>query len=240
MTRFFIPLALAASVLAVAPAAAQGGGASPRITVTGEGEAWISPDMAVITLSVLREAETARAAMDESNAAMAAVIEAMKEEGVEPRDLQTSGLSINPQYVYPNDRNDEEKPRIVGYQVTNTLTVRLRDLAKLGGVLDRSVSLGVNQGGNIVFTNDDPSEALTEARKRAVEDALARAQTLAEAAGVSVGDVLRISEQTGMPQPRPLARAMRMEAAADSAVPVEAGENSYKVQVNVTFEIEQE
>lgn len=241
MTRSLIPLALAASFLAVLPAAAQEDAASrPKITVTGEGEARVSPDMAVIQIAVLREAETAREAMDANNQAMTAVIEALKEAGIEARDLQTSGLSINPQYVYPNDNNGEQKPRIVGYQVTNGLTIRVRDLDKVGEILDRSVSLGVNQGGNITFTNDDPSKALNDARKSAVQDAISKAQTLAEAAGVSLGNVVEISEQMGPPPPRPLgAKMMRMEAAADSAVPVEAGENTYDIRVNVTFEINQ-
>ncbi|MFC6490914.1 SIMPL domain-containing protein, partial [Nitratireductor sp. GCM10026969] len=185
MSRFFVPLVLAASALAVLPAAAQGPDLRPKIMVTGEGEARISPDMAIIALAVQREGETAREAMDENNAAMAAVIAALKEEGIEARDLQTSGLSIDPQYVYPNNNNGEEKPRITGYRVTNALTVRVRDLENVGEILDRSVSLGVNQGGNITFTNDDPSEALSQARTRAVEDAVAKARTLAEAAGVS-------------------------------------------------------
>ncbi|WP_163267950.1 SIMPL domain-containing protein [Chelativorans alearense] len=240
MTRCFIPLAFAASVLAVVPAGAQEADAGPKIMVTGEGEATVSPDMAVITFAVLREGDTARAAMDENNAAMAAVIAALKEEGVEARDLKTSGLAISPQYVYPNDDNGEEKPRITGYQVTNTLTVRVRDMEKVGEVLDRSVSLGVNQGGDIAFTNDDPAEALKEARTQAVEDAFSKARTLAEAAGVSLGDLLEISEQAGARPPMPMPRAMRMEAAAQSSVPIEAGENSYKVQVNVTFALEQE
>lgn len=241
MTRSFIPLALAASFLAAVPAAAQGPDLRPKIIVTGEGEAQVSPDMAVVTLAVLREAKTAREAMDENNAAMAAVIAALKDEGVEARDLQTSGLSISPQYIYPNDRNGEEKPRITGYQVTNTLTVRIRDLEKVGQVLDRSVSLGVNQGGEISFTNDDPTEALADARKRAVEDAKSKAHTLSEAAGVSLGDVLEISEHAATPPPMPMGTKMRMEmAASDAAVPVEAGENSYKVQVSITFALKQD
>ena len=240
MTRSFIPLALAASFVAVMPAGAQEAGRQSNIVVTGEGEATLSPDMALIQLAVVREAETARAAMDSNNEAMTAVIAALKEAGIEARDLQTNGLSIEPRYVYPNEKNGESQPRIVGYQVTNGLTVRIRDLDKVGEILDRSVTLGVNQGGSIVFTNDDPSEALNEARKRAVEDAVSKARTLAEAAGVALGDVLQISENTvGNPPPMPLgAKVMRMEAAAD-AVPVERGESSYTVRVNVTFELDQ-
>jgi len=240
MSRSLFALAMMVPLIAGAPALAQEVDMRSKINVLGEGEARVSPDMAVITLAVLKEAATAREAMDQNNSDMAAVIAALKEEGIEARDLQTSGLSINPQYVYPNERNSEEKPRITGYQVTNSLTVRVRDLDKVGGVLDRSVSLGVNQGGNIIFTNDDPTSAMSDARKSAVEDAVAKARTLAEAAGVEVGKVLSISENAGMPAPMPMMKAMRAQGmAAEAAVPVEAGENTYTVQVNVTFELVQ-
>lgn len=241
MTKSMLPVVLAAPVLAaalVAAAPAMADQQAPRIVVTGEGEAAVSPDMAILSLAVLREAETARAALDANNEAMTAVIAAMKEAGIEARDLQSGGLSINPRYVYPNDKNGEKAPRIVGYEVANTLTVRIRDLAKVGDVLDRSVTLGVNQGGGLTFTNDDPSATLTEARKRAVQDAMDKARTLAEAGGVKLGKITEISEQTLRQPPMPYAgKAMRMEAAAE-AVPVEAGENSYRIQVNVTFDLE--
>ncbi|WP_295806044.1 SIMPL domain-containing protein [uncultured Nitratireductor sp.] len=241
MTKSIFPAAfaapmLAASLLAAAPAHADDDRA--RIIVTGEGEAAISPDMAILTIAVVREAETARAALDANNDAMTSVIDAMKEDGIESRDLQTGGLSINPRYVYPNDKNEEESPRIVGYEVGNTLTVRIRDLDKVGAVLDRSVTLGVNQGGGLSFTNDDPSTTVSEARKRAVQNAMDKARTLAEAAGVKLGDIIEISEQAQQRPPMPYAgKAVRMQASAE-AVPVEAGENTYQVQVNVTFELD--
>jgi len=242
MTRSFIPLAVAASFLAALPAGAQEPDRQPKISVTGEGEANITPDMAVINLAVVREAATAREAMDANSQAMVAVVAALKEAGIEERDLQTSGLSIEPRYVYPNEQNGEKAPRITGYQVTNGLTVRIRDLKKVGEILDRSVTLGVNQGGYISFTNDDPSSALNDARERAVEDAVSKARILAEAAGVELGDVVSISENmVGTPPPRPLgAKMMRMEADQAVSVPVQAGENSYTVQVNVTFELDRQ
>lgn len=239
MNRFLMPLMIAAPLAMVSAAQAQEMQAIPKIVVSGEGEATVSPDMALLSLAVVRQAKTAREALDANNEAMASVIKAMKEAGIEARDIQTSGLSINPQYVYPDERNGEKEPRITGYEVTNTLSLRVRDLTKLGEVIDQSVTLGVNQGGGITFTNDDPSATLKEARKRAVTDAMEKARTLAEAAGVELGDVLQISEQSFTPPPRPYAvKTMRMEAAADS-VPIEAGENSYHVQVSVTFELKQ-
>jgi uncharacterized protein len=256
MTRRQTPLlaaALLASVALALPAApafaqtAANGGASTAverepatIAVTGEGEAAVAPDMAIVTLTVLRDGETAREALDESNAAMDEVLAAMREEGVAERDLQTSGFGINPRYVYPDGDGEPREPRIAGYEVSNTLTVRLRDLDRLGAVLDSSVTLGVNQGGNIVFTNDDPTETLAEARRDAVADARARAETLSEAAGVSLGRVLRIDETTRRPEPIPMARMeMARAMAADAAVPVAAGENTYRISVTISWELEE-
>ncbi|MEO3385250.1 SIMPL domain-containing protein [Mesorhizobium sp. CAU 1741] len=239
MYRRYAPLLLAAALAFPAPVFAEEGPRTPRIVVSGEGEMAVAPDMAILSLAVMREAETARAALDQNNEAMAAVIAAMKEAGIEDRDLQTAGLQINPRYVYPQNNGGEEQPRIVAYQVSNTLSVRVRDIDAVGEIIDRSVTLGVNQGGSIVFTNDDPAEATTQARKRAVEDAMARARTLAEAAGAELGPVIEMSEQAFSQPPMPMAgKALRMEAAADS-VPVAAGENTYRVQVNVTFELKQ-
>lgn len=241
MNRRYIPLFAAAMMALPQMAVAQEvRNPAPRIIVAGEGEAAVAPDMAIVTLSVLREAETAREALDENNKAAAAVIAAMKETGVEARDLQTGGLQINPRYVYPQNDNGESQPRIVAYQVTNTLTVRVRDIARVGEIVDRAVTLGVNQGGGVAFTNDDPSAARTEARKRAVEDAIERARTLAQAAGVGLGPIIELSEQSFAQPPMPIAagRAYRLEAQSD-AVPVEAGESIYRVQVNATFELTQ-
>lgn len=229
--------ALALPAFAHTAALAQDAPRTPRIIVTGQGESAMRPDMAVLTLGVMRQADTARAALDAANAAMAEVTAAMKAEGIAERDLQTSNFSISPVYAYPSSDNPGQPPKITGYEVNNTLTVRLRDIAKVGTVLDKAVTLGVNQGGGISFTNDDPSAALTEARIKAVKDATAKAKTLAEAAGVGLGPVVEISEQSYMPQPMPY--AMKARDAAPASVPVEAGENAYRVDVNVTFELKQ-
>lgn len=230
-----------ATPLAASPALAQQAEQTPRIVVTGEGTASVAPDMAVLSLTVLREAKSAREALDANSAAMAEVLAAMKAEGIAERDLQTANFSIEPQYYYPprKEGTDPEQPRITGYMVRNSLTVRLRDLDKLGAVLDRSVTLGINQGGNIAFTNDDPSSTVTEARIAAMKDAMKKAETLTQAAGIGLGKVLEISETSGGRMPEPLAkvRSAMVEAAAD--VPVAAGENNYTVSVTVTFGLDQ-
>lgn len=235
MVRPHLPLALAAAIAFPAMASAADSPPPPRIMVSGEGEAAIAPDLALLSLSVMREAKTAREAFDANNDAMAAVIAAMKASGIAERDLQTAGIQINPRYNYTNKPDGSQEAELIAYQVTNTLSVRVRDIDKTGEILDKAVSLGVNQGGGISFTNDDPAAAVAEARKKAVADAIAKAKTLAEAAGVTVGRVLEITDQNIAPAPMPI-NAKAFDAARAS-VPVQAGENSYKVQVNITFEL---
>ncbi|MBP1844737.1 uncharacterized protein YggE [Rhizobium petrolearium] len=212
----------------------------PVISISGEGEASIAPDMAVLTLSVVRNGQTAEAALSANSAAMKEVLTAIKADGVADRDIQTSNFSIYPQYRHSEPKNGVvDPPEVVGYEVANTLTLKVRDLDKLGALIDRSVKLGVNQGGQIVFTNDDPEEAMTEARKAAVAKALAKARTLTEAAGVKLGRVLEISENAARPMPQPMMRMAMAKDMAAEAVPVATGENTYTVTVNVTFALEQ-
>ena len=239
--KTFAAALIMAVPFAATPAGAQESEPTPRIVVTGEGTASIAPDMAVLTLTVVREGKSAREALDANSAAMAEVLTAMKEEGIAERDLHTANFSIEPKYFHPprQDNGEIQEPRIVGYYVRNTLTVRLRDLDRLGGVLDTAVTLGVNQGGNIAFTNDDPSDTVTEARMSAMENAIAKAETLTEAAGIGLGRVLEISEVSSPRAPEPLARVRSAMAESADAVPVAAGENSYTVTVNVTFALEQ-
>ena len=249
MSRLLASVFIAASlgVAAAYPAVAQttqpapvSGQREASVIVSGEGQSALAPDMAVISLAVMREADTAAAAMTDNNAAMKQVLDALKSAGIEARDLQTSGLSITPVY-----RNTEtpgappKPPEITGYQVTNQLTVKVRDLSKLGSLLDQAVKLGVNEGGNISFLNDKPEPAIAEARKKAVADAAAKAKTLAEAAGVSLGRIIEISENTVRPMPQTMYRASMMKEMSDAAVPVEGGENSYSVTVNITYAITQ-
>lgn len=211
----------------------------PVIVVSGEADSAVRPDMAILSLGVTRLGKTAREALDANNMAMAAVLKALKDEGIADKDLQTSGFSIQPQYSYPENNDGGQKPpMLTGYQVTNMLTVRLRDLQKLGALIDKMVTLGVNQGGDIRFTNENPEKTIEQARKAAVKAAAAKARTLAEAAGVKLGKVLEISENAGTPEPQPMMR-MQMAKVAEDAVPVAAGENSYSVSVSVTFSIEQ-
>lgn len=214
---------------------------APRVFVTGEGSVDLAPDMAIVNLSVMREAPTARAALTANTEAMRKVLDALQGLGIEKRDLQTANFDIQPRYAYPpqSATGAPQTPKLVGYTVRNALTVRVRNLGKLGEVLDTSVTLGVNEGGSIQFTNDDPSAAIAQARVKATKDAMAKARTLADAAGVTLGKVLEISEQNYGSGPMPIAK-MEMSMAADAApVPIAAGESSYSVMVSLSVAIAQ-
>ncbi|WP_334544712.1 SIMPL domain-containing protein [Rhizobium leguminosarum] len=232
---------LALPLAAAAPAFAQEmKPREPVISVTGDGELSVAPDMAIVNFAVVKQAKTAREALDENNKAMNDVLAALKSGGIAERDLQTSGFSIQPQYNYPQPVDgQQQQPQLIGYQTINSVTVRLRDLAKLGAVIDQSVSLGINQGGDIQFTNDKPDAAIEEARKDAVAEAVKKAKTLSEAAGVKLGRIIEINENVPRAMPQPVYRATMMKEASDAAVPVQSGENNYNVSVTVTFAIEQ-
>ncbi|GGD39917.1 SIMPL domain-containing protein [Aureimonas glaciei] len=233
---------LSASMLCLSLASAAAEEARPprQIVVTGIGEASAKPDIAVTDLTVLRVGETARAALDEANAAMADVVAAMKALSIEDRDLRTSGFSIAPQYRYENRTDGTQAPPILtGYEVRNTLSVRIRDIAAVGALLDKAVSLGINQGGDIAFVLSDPAPVRTEARREAVADAMATAKTLAEASGVELGPVVSIAAGDDAAPPRPMAMERMALAAApmDKSVPVEAGESTLRTTVTMVFDL---
>ncbi len=209
---------------------------APRITVTGSGTSEVPPDLARVRLSVRTESQTARGALTENNESVSRVLEALRNAGIAPRDLRTSGFSINPKMsYYPKSSRPDDGPKIIGYTVQNTITAMVRDLASVGGILDRSVTLGVNRGGSLEFLNSEPGKALEVARVKAMQNAIDKATTLAETAGVKLGRVLSISEHSTQPRPVGLMRGMAAES--DAAVPVATGENSYQVTVNASWEI---
>ena len=211
----------------------------PTIEVNGSGISFLAPDMATVRIGVTREAHTAREALDKTNTAMKKVIESLQDNGIEKKDLQTGNFSIQPRYRsgISSRSGENTMPAITGYTVSNSLKVTIRHLKRLGTILDTVVSLGVNAGGNIRFSNSDPSPALNQARTRALHNALAKAKTLAGAAGVHLGKILSITENTGQqPAPRMFTEAFQLKAGRN-AVPLAPGENDYQVQVNVRWAI---
>jgi uncharacterized protein len=229
-----VAAALAVAAMMAIPARADDA-PRPTLSLTGTGEVFAKPDMAVISSGVVTEAKTAREALDANNEAIAAVIAAIKEAGIEAKDIQTSGFSVQPRYVYPKKSEETDAPKIVGYTVRNAVSVKVRDLEKLGGVLDKAVTVGANSISGIDFIVSDADARLDEARAIAMKDALRKAQIYAEAAGITLTRIQSINEVGGFrPVPR---KAMMMRAEAASDVPVEAGEQTLSVEVNVTWEI---
>ena len=242
MQKPIVSLALAASLF-VLPAALAGDQSPPLriISMVGHGTVKSAPDMAVVTLGVVREAKTARAALSANNAAMREVIDTLKAAGLEEKHIQTSGFSVRPKYTRHKQSSSSEPkpPQSVGYSVSKTVTAAVQDLDILGPVLDGVVSAGSNQIHGISFSIAEPKPLQNEARRLATADAIAKAKLYAEAAGIKLGDIQSISEQGSVRPPRPAvrqARAMSMEAAG--AVPIAQGEQAVNMQVHITWEIQ--
>lgn len=211
------------------------------ISIEGHGEVIAAPDTAFITSGVTTQGATARAALDANTMAMNELVSTLKAAGIEGRDIQTSGFSVNPNYVYSDARDENGytlPPKIDGYQVYNTVTVRVRDLPTLGAVLDKAVTVGANTINGVSFAVDDPSGLYDEARKSAFADARAKAELYAAAAGVEIESIRSISETQGFTQPpQPYVMEAMARDAAPSPVPVEAGELTFAINVSVSWEL---
>lgn len=199
------------------------------VTVTGEGTLSMPPDLATVHLGVTTQAASAREASDANARRMTALLTAMKSGGIAQNDIQTSSLSLQPQMGGGNT------PRITGFQASNQVTVKVRDLSALSGLLDNMLAAGANDVSGIDFAVSDRSKALDRARRDAIDDARRKAELYATAAGAKVGAVVSISETTHQPPVRPMMRTMR-EAAS---VPVEPGEQKLQVWVTVAYELTQ-
>ena len=232
-----VAAALIAASLSMLPASSAPEASPPRtIVVTGIGDVKAKPDMAVINSGVLTEAPTARDALAKNNSAMSSVIDALKKAGIAEQDIQTSNFSVSPQYP-PYQPNQTQAPRISGYQVSNQVSVRVKNLAKLGAILDGLVQVGANQINGISFDIDQPKQLQNDARKLAVADARAKAELYAAAAHVSLGRVLQISEANIAVGPQPMAYAMD-KVSAQREVPIAAGQQTLTANVSIVYEIQ--
>lgn len=228
-------LALAAIAGSSALGAGSGSNAPPRVlTVTGQGEVHAAPNEALLSAGVVTTARTAGAALSDNASAMNQVFATLKRAGVPEKNMQTSNFSVQPQYA--TDKNGNTLRDITGYQVSNTVSVRVDDLSKVGPTLDALVASGANSIGDIAFTIKDPKPLMAKARTDAVADAIARAQVLAHAAGVTLGPIISISEGGYSEPPRPLYR-MEAMAAAPAPTPIAAGEESLTASVSITWAI---
>lgn len=225
-----LALTTALSLPFALPAFAEG---PATISVTGEGTVSSVPDLATISLGVTTTAATAAEAMAANSTALAAVLERLAAAGVAPRDMQTSNLTLNPNWV---SYDSGTASKIDGYTASNMLTVQVRALDKLGAVLDGTITDGANTLNGVTFGVAEPRPALDEARKKAVADAKARATLLVEAAGAKLGPIVSIAESSGFVQPQPM---FRMEADATGSVPTAGGEVGLTATVTMVFEITQ-
>lgn len=204
------------------------------ISIQGEGKVTAKPDLARLDLGVQTDAATVRDAQQRNTQRMNAIIAAVKEMGVAEKDIQTSGYSIYPKYQY-----DEGKQTIIGYTVSQNVTVKVRNLDTVGDVLARAGELGANQVGGIQFTIDEPASLRDEARLKAIQDARKKAEALASQLGLTILKVVTFSESTGGMPPVPV-YAKAYEADLRSAAPapdIQAGSLDVISNVVVTFEV---
>jgi uncharacterized protein YggE len=229
-------LAGALFALGATPSRAAESGTIPRtISVSGQGEISGKPDSAHLSAGVVTQAPTAAAAMAANTAAMNRVFAAVKMIGIPDNKIQTSNFSVQPQY--PAFRPDAPEQRtIIGYQVSNQVSVAVDDLSKLGAALDALVKSGANQLGGVSFAIADPKPLAERARALAVADAAAKAKTLAAAASVNLGPLLSIEEGTSF-RPAPKFGEVRAALAA-APPPIAIGEESVTVNVTMTYGIQ--
>jgi uncharacterized protein len=231
MLRVVIAVFAVLVAFAANPAFSEESKVTRMISVVGQGEVRVVPDVASVTIGVTGTAPAAREALDENNKAMNALLDVLKKAGIEPRDIATSNFSLGPRYDY----NNNNQPKLLGYDVSNTVTVTVRKIDDLGGLLDVAVTAGSNQINGISFSISKPDAAMDEARKLAMADAKHRAEVYAGAGGIAVGDVLGVSETiAAVPVPMEFKQARAQSA---DAVPVAQGEQVLRVDVNVTYAI---
>ncbi len=218
-----------------APAAAESVWRATTLNLSAYGEVHATPDMATISLGVLTDAPTAAGAMSANAARMTQIMAALKKAGVAAKDIQTSGLNLNPQYVYEQN----VPPRLTGYQVSSQVTVIVRDLNALGGAVDACVKAGANQVNGISFGINDPTAAENAARLDAAKALQAKADLYAKAMGYRVSRLVSLSEGGGYSAPPPTPMPMVAMARADKseAMPVAPGELRVRMDVSGYFEL---
>lgn len=235
--------AMAAGLAASLAASAQSGATTPAVlapaaqggtllSVSAQAEARRVPDIASISTGVVVQAPDANAAMRANAEQMTRVVAAIRKAGIAERDIQTSGINLNPQYRYA----DDQPPAITGYQASNTVQITVRDLARLGAILDALVAVGANQINGPSLDVDDKQSAYDEARRSALEKAQQRARMYADALGMRVRRIVSISEGGSVGPPMPMMAMARMEKSSDT--PISPGENTLSANLDVVFELE--
>jgi uncharacterized protein YggE len=226
--------AVAFSVAIQAHAQAQEPKPAPeaRIIVIGNGSVSVAPDYARIRSGVTTRAKTAKEAADANSKLMAALTAALSSAGIEQKDIQTSRFSVQPVYAPPAPNTEQ---RLTGFSVSNQVSVTVRQIDKVGDLLDRLITAGATDAGSVEFLHTDSSKILDDAREAAMADARRKAEIYAHAAGLSLGGVAWITEDSSFSPPMPKAAMMR--AAAPASVPISAGEDTLRVSITVGYDI---
>lgn len=211
------------------------------IVVSGTGYVYASPDLAETTVSVATEASTVAQAMSDNTNKMNAIISYLKDtEGVAAEDLQTTGFNISPRYEYYDSAGNylpQGKRILAGYDVTQSLDVKIRDLTKVGTIIQGVTDKGANQVGSLQFTIDNQDSLKDQARAKAIDQAKTKAQELASQLGVKLNKIINFSESSVLPVIYSTSM-QAVPAAGGGATPtVEPGQNKIQVSVNVTYEI---
>ena len=205
------------------------------ITVSDTGEVYAKPDLALVAFSVVTEAKTVAEAVSQNTEDMNGVIDFVKKQGVEAKDLKTTSFNISPRYEW---RNEGSKRVLVGYEVQQSLQVKIRDMAKIGQIIEGATEFGANQIGDLQFTIDKEDELKKEARAEAIEKAKAKAQELARELGVKLVRIINFYESGATPVPYYGLEKMAAPLGAGAETPqIETGENKIEVTVSITYEI---
>ncbi len=230
-------VAAAVLALAVAPTGAYAQNAvkldGTRLDLSVRGEVTRVPDVAVLSAGVVTQSADARSAMAANAARMTRVLAALKDAGIEARDVSTSSVGLSPQYRY----SENQPPVITGYQANNSVTIRFRDISKSGTILDTLVREGANNIDGPSLTIDRPEAALDEARASAIKTARSRAELYARAAGLTVKRIVSVSEADDGPGPRPLAIMTARRDAMAEKTEIAPGEQTVGVTLSVSFEL---
>jgi uncharacterized protein len=205
-----------------------------RLDISATGEVTRVPDIAIISAGVVSRSATATGALQDAANRMQRVLAALKRAGVEDRDVQTSNISLNPEYRYV----ENQPPQLTGYTASNQLTIRFRDIRNSGKILDALVSQGANQINGPNLTIDKPEAALDEARARAVAAGRGRADLYARSLGMRIVRVVSVSESGGYTAPPPMPMYARAEIAQAADTKIVPGEQKLQVTLAMTFELQ--
>ncbi len=208
-----------------------------NITVSGTGKIYTKPNLALISFSVITEKESIGKAMEENTEKMNNIISEIKEEGIEEKDLKTTGYNIYPRYEWYE--KTEEKPQgervLVGYEVYQTLEVKIRDLGKIGNIIQKATEKGANKVSNLQFTVENEDEIKKQAREEAIKKAKDKAEEIASQLGVNLVKIINFEEgQIVSPRYYSLEKA----AGVSEDLSIEAGENKIEVTVNITYKLD--